>query len=112
MYLLTQPRFPAGTYTMASYLPSYILNTLLIIPHFLISVRNALLPITPAIAQPYPPPQPPALPPSSVPTAPPASEVAKAAEELSEHEASASDTGSEADVESNSSGVESSWVHA
>lgn len=97
---------------MASYLPSHILNTLLIIPHFLISVRNALLPITPAIAQPYPPPQPPVAHLPVVDTAPPAPEVAKAAEELSEPEASASDTGSEAEVESNSSGVESSWIHA
>ena len=105
-YIPAQLRFLAGTYTMASYLPSYILNALLTIPHFLISVRNALLPITPTIAQPYPPPV--ASP--VVATTSPAIEVAKATEELSEHEAS--DTGSDADTESNSSGVESSWVHA
>ena len=100
--------FPAGTYTMASYLPSYILNTLLAIPHFLISARNALLPITP---QPFLPPQPPVASPV-VTTTSPAIEVTEPTEEqeLSEHEAS--DTGSEADAESNSSGVESSWIHA
>jgi hypothetical protein len=39
----------------------------------------------------------------------------KAVEELSEHDASASETSSEVDVESNSSGhegVESSWIKA
>jgi hypothetical protein len=99
----------ASTYTLASYLPSGILNTLLIIPHFLVSVRNSLLPVAPAIPQPVP--EKPLVPPA-VATAPPAPDVAEAAEELSDHEASASETGSEADVESNSSGVESSWIQA
>lgn len=84
------------------------------IPHFLISIRNSLLPVPPAIAQPYPPPEAPVIPPPPTAAAPAVAEVAKVAEELSDHEASAStsEAGSEADVESNSSGVESSWIHA
>jgi len=37
----------AGTYALASKLPSSILDALISLPHFLISVRNALLPVTP-----------------------------------------------------------------
>ncbi|KIM79608.1 hypothetical protein PILCRDRAFT_823146 [Piloderma croceum F 1598] len=99
----------AHTYTYASYLPSKTLNFLLGIPHFLVSIRNSLLPRPPTVAQPSPPP------PTQPPLAPPAAEVDKAVEELSEHDASASETSSEVDVESNSSGhegVESSWIKA
>ena len=38
----------AGTYALASKLPLSILDTLINLPHFLVSVRNALLPATPA----------------------------------------------------------------
>jgi hypothetical protein len=102
---------PARTYTYASYLPSKVLNTLLAIPHFLVAIRNSLLPSPP---QPSPPPQPVGPPPPAVATAPPAPNVTNSAEELSEHETSASETGSEADVESNSGheGVGSSWIKA
>jgi hypothetical protein len=101
----------ARTYTYASYLPSKVLNTLLAIPHFLVAIRNSLLPSPP---QPSPPPQPVGPPPPAVATAPPAPNVTNSAEELSEHETSASETGSEADVESNSGheGVGSSWIKA
>jgi hypothetical protein len=37
----------AGTYALASKLPSFILEGLINLPHFLISVRNGLLPVTP-----------------------------------------------------------------
>ena len=37
----------AGTYALASKLPSFILDGLINLPHFLISVRNGLLPVTP-----------------------------------------------------------------
>jgi len=37
----------AATYALASKLPSFILDALVNLPHFLISVRNALLPVTP-----------------------------------------------------------------
>ena len=37
----------AGTYVLASKLPSFILDGLINFPHFLISVRNGLLPVTP-----------------------------------------------------------------
>lgn len=92
---------------MASYLPSCILNALLIIPHYIVSIRNSLRPVPPAISQSNP--QKPLITPA-VATAPPVLGVDKAAEELSEHEASASETGSEADVESNSSSVDGSWI--
>jgi len=37
----------AATYALASRLPSFILDALVNLPHFLISVRNALVPVTP-----------------------------------------------------------------
>lgn len=37
----------ARTYALASKLPSFILDGLINLPHFLISVRNGLLPVTP-----------------------------------------------------------------
>ncbi|KAK1218851.1 hypothetical protein PQX77_018467 [Marasmius sp. AFHP31] len=97
----------ARTYKVASYLPNLILDTLLNVPHFLISVRNAILPTQPFVQ------------PSS--TAPASASLAPARrqdeESASSNEVDRSDheTGSEADVESNSSGevssgVDSSWV--
>ncbi|KAF7970220.1 hypothetical protein HWV62_24750 [Athelia sp. TMB] len=113
----------ARTYTLASHLPSSMLDILLSLPQLLISVRNRLLPVIPAITQPYPPPQQPAAPPVIPATAlvvpePTAPTVGKAPsepevtiEELSDHDIS-SDTGSEADVESGGENVESSWIKA
>jgi len=103
----------AHTYTYASYLPSKVLNTLLNIPHFLVSIRNSLLCTPSAVEQQHRLSQ--RLLPHPAATAPAAADVTKTEEELSEHEASASDTGSEADVDSNSSGhdgVASSWIKA
>lgn len=42
-------RYPslAGTYALASQLPTFILDGLINLPHFLISVRDGLLPVTP-----------------------------------------------------------------
>ena len=101
----------ARTYTYASYLPSKVLNALLGVPHFLVSIRNSFLPRPPTVGQPQPSSQPPVVHPQ--PAAPAGADVSKAADELSEHGASASDTGSEADVESNFSdheGIGSSWI--
>ncbi|KAF9013927.1 hypothetical protein BDQ17DRAFT_1386496 [Cyathus striatus] len=105
-------RFSVGagayTYKTASYLPPILLDTLLNIPHFLIQLRNRLL-----ITQPYrqppvdlPPPQLPL--PTHAPT--PTSEADQPAEESDQD--NASETSSEGDIESNSSGdgVENSWV--
>ncbi|KAI0820215.1 hypothetical protein BC628DRAFT_1423141 [Trametes gibbosa] len=98
----------AGTYAIASYLPAFWLDTLLNIPYIIVAIRNALLPIPPPIMDVRPP-----------------QEIASASAEAKrvvpqetpekhegpdgEHEHSASETGSEADVESNS-GVGESWV--
>ncbi|KAI0723722.1 hypothetical protein C8T65DRAFT_564061 [Cerioporus squamosus] len=97
----------AHTYAFASYLPPLLLDALLNVPYFLASIRNALLPIPPrailpppaaAAAQPPPPP-------------PPTIVVEKQSEPSSgtDSEPEHSETGSEADVESNS-GVGESWV--
>ncbi|RPD67955.1 hypothetical protein L226DRAFT_555675 [Lentinus tigrinus ALCF2SS1-7] len=101
----------AHTYAFASYLPPLLLDALLNIPYFLASIRNALLPVPPrvilpprvaAAAQPPPPP------PASVVTAAAAEKQPEPTSGTdSEHEHS--ETGSEADVESNS-GVGESWV--
>jgi hypothetical protein len=93
-----------------------VLNVLLIIPHFLISIRNSLLPNPPTVGQQSRPSQHPLGPlPSPAATVPVAADGIKLAEELSEHEGDVSETGSEADAESNSSGhdgVGSSWIKA
>ncbi|KAJ6624515.1 hypothetical protein B0H10DRAFT_1784718 [Mycena sp. CBHHK59/15] len=87
----------ASTYKFASFLPPLLLDTLISIPHFLISVRNALLPIQPFVR--HPPPLPPA--PASL--ADPARNEEDSGNDLSE-------TGSEADVESNHEAGVGSWV--
>ncbi|KAJ7286149.1 hypothetical protein C8J57DRAFT_658689 [Mycena rebaudengoi] len=95
----------ASTYKFASFLPSLFLDTLISIPHFLISVRNALLPVQPFIRHPPP------LPSAQRAPAPPAEPV-RSDEDESGNDLSQSETGSEADVESNSgdaTGV-GSWV--
>ncbi|KAL0573406.1 hypothetical protein V5O48_008554 [Marasmius crinis-equi] len=104
----------AHTYRVASYLPRLVLDAILNIPHFLISVRNAILP-----SQPFVLPGPSARPRAAA-APPPASSGRRVDEESgsgsgSGNEVDRSETGSEADVESNSSGevlsgVDSSWV--
>ncbi|KAH7926637.1 hypothetical protein BV22DRAFT_1032635 [Leucogyrophana mollusca] len=116
----------ATTYTLASFLPPILLDGLLNLPHVLIGLRNRLLPVPPA--QVYPAPEPPrtapapaaasgVLPPSAaastvLPAATASSSLTLNNEEpLSDPESH--ETGSEADVESNSgdgNGTESSWI--
>ncbi|KIJ10508.1 hypothetical protein PAXINDRAFT_164271 [Paxillus involutus ATCC 200175] len=129
-------RFSVGggayTYTIVSFLPAVLLDSLLALPRTLVDIRNRLLPVYPT--QPRHVPVTPVLPPVSapptgtpalaatsslvlhrslnhIPTIPkPPSATASHSDLVHEHE-----TGSDADVESNegdleSSGVESSWV--
>lgn len=81
------------TYKLASYLPTTLLDTLLIIPHFLISVRNSLLPMEPFV-----------LPPET-PTNPPPGRLLSD----SEHE-DISDDSSDADAECSPESTSESWV--
>ncbi|KAJ7102449.1 hypothetical protein B0H15DRAFT_898709 [Mycena belliarum] len=95
----------ASTYKFASFLPPLLLDTLLNIPHLLISIRNALIPAQPYVRLP------PSLPP--VQRAPPA--AAPRTEEDESGSGSGNDlseTGSEADVESNSGDATGggSWI--
>ncbi|TCD66178.1 hypothetical protein EIP91_001671 [Steccherinum ochraceum] len=100
----------AGTYALASYLPAILLDGLLSLPHFLISIRNALLPIQPHVM----PAQEKAPTTVAAPVPRPAQqrlriEDSPVSSDQETHEI-ISDTGSEADVESNGSGVGESWV--
>jgi len=92
--------FPlASTYRLASHLPSLLLDGLINLPHFLISIRNRLLPVQPFRE-----------PPADLP--PPVTERKPARTELTEqlHTSSESET-TDADVESNAGDmVDSSWV--
>jgi len=45
----------AATYTIASYLPSFVLDTLLNLPAILVSLRNKYVPIQPNVIAPLPP---------------------------------------------------------
>jgi hypothetical protein len=118
--------FLAGTYALASKLPPFILDGLINLPHFLISVRNGLLPVTPTRAVPadqLPPPvtqqQKVAAKPYEAPVeVQPVSTVAAQTpdEESSSGDETRSNPGSndDADVESNAgdaSAVENSWVN-
>ncbi|KAE9397356.1 hypothetical protein BT96DRAFT_921555 [Gymnopus androsaceus JB14] len=106
----------AKTYRVASLLPSLILNTLLNIPAFLISVRNSLLTTQPFIRPPASTPAPAPLPPSAQEQAaalvvPKKNSESSGESSNNEH----SETGSEADVESNEEDqehgmAESSWI--
>ncbi|KAL1732465.1 hypothetical protein EV714DRAFT_206608 [Schizophyllum commune] len=97
------------TYRLASHLPTSLLDTLLNFPYYLIAVRNALLP-----AQPF------VIPPTDVEELPlPAATAAGAHKQTtSENDESSgnerSETGSDADVESNNTGdassVDHSWI--
>ncbi|KAJ7827489.1 hypothetical protein B0H14DRAFT_2814477 [Mycena olivaceomarginata] len=93
----------ASTYKFASFLPPLLLDTLINIPHFLISVRNRLLPVQPFVRHPPP------LPPIERAQPPPA--AAQSEEEESGNDLS--ETGSEADIESNSGdgGGVGTWVN-
>ncbi|TFK54712.1 hypothetical protein OE88DRAFT_1723242 [Heliocybe sulcata] len=105
----------AGTYALASYLPTLILDGLLNLPHFLMSIRNALVPIAPRVPLPstlavestYPPPVPPE-------TGVQATSSDSAPSSEGEHQdGHDNDSASEADVESNADtgGVSESWVN-
>ncbi|EPQ57977.1 hypothetical protein GLOTRDRAFT_136789 [Gloeophyllum trabeum ATCC 11539] len=105
----------ARTYALASYLPTLILDGLLNLPHFLLSIRNALVPVPPRV----PLPNSAAAESTMPPPVPPQTEV-KAASDYSapssegEHrDRRDNDSASEADVESNADtgGVSESWVN-
>ncbi|GBE81750.1 predicted protein [Sparassis crispa] len=105
----------AGTYTLASQLPALVLDALLNIPHFLVSIRNALLPVPPRVApDPSVPPVVPAtVPPTAAVKKPETEESPFSSDQEHLHDHELSETGSEADVESNegdASGVGESWV--
>lgn len=100
--------YTATTYMMASYLPTSILDVILNLPHFLLSVRNALLPVPPRIALPLERGVP-----FSVPAAAAPVQVEKQGADSSANvsDLDISETGSEVDVESNAGeGVGDSWV--
>lgn len=98
--------FAAGTYAAASHLPAILLDAVLNLPYFLISIRNALLPIAPHVIAPAP--RAPARAPQPAAAAASSTSEKQAEGPDSEHEINSSDTGSEADVESNEGGE--SWV--
>ena len=91
-----------------------LLDAILNIPHFLVSIRNALLTVQPHVILPQSAFTPP-VPPSAASQAP-ASEPKQTAQERAidsdpEQHDNASETGSDADVESNAgSGVGESWI--
>jgi hypothetical protein len=102
--------YTARTYAYASNLPPFLLDALLNLPYILLSIRNALIPIQPYIRDP------PRSKPTSTQPAPAARKLIEAGPESSpsesgkseasahgHHEGPSSDieTGSEADVESN-----------
>ncbi|KAF7311438.1 Protein kinase domain-containing protein [Mycena kentingensis (nom. inval.)] len=93
----------ASTYKFASFLPPVLLDALINIPHLLISIRNALLPTQPFVR-----------PPRNLPAVEQRATAAAEPAPVTESSDSAHETGSEADVESNSgdhSGIEGeSWI--
>ena len=110
----------ARTYAIASTLPSLILDSLLNLPHLLTSLRNRLLPVPPPAVLPHIPQEPPA-PVAGFQRRPlaereatilgNASAPAPVDSDSEHHGDISSETGSEADVESNEgSGVGESWV--
>jgi hypothetical protein len=118
----------AGTYVLASSLPSSILDALINLPHFLVSVRNGLLPVPPAgTTDQLPPPvtqQQNAVTNTQGPAPPPPAQVEPAVTVPAEAQDDESSSGDEkqsnrwsnddADVESNAGDapvVESSWVN-
>lgn len=92
----------ASTYKVASHLPTVVLDGLLSLPHFLISVRNRLL-----LVQPF------RDPPTDLPPPVTAKQDKPATAEVKEEREVTSDVeiNSDADVESNAGDtVESSWI--
>lgn len=122
----------AGTYALASKLPSFVLDGLINLPHLLVSVRNGLLPVTPTRIIPADQLPPPVTQPKAIakahegPISPSqkhakVSSVATVITRTRDEESSSSDetrsnpwSNDDADVESNAgdtSVVESSWVN-
>jgi len=97
--------FPANTYRVASHLPSLILDGLLNIPHFLISIRNRILPVEPFVRQIPDLPLPPPVSPRRVIPA-----DGGGGDEHDESGNERSETSSEADAESNASESVESWI--
>ncbi|KAH9483940.1 hypothetical protein JR316_0003418 [Psilocybe cubensis] len=92
----------ASTYKVASHLPTVLLDGLLSLPHFLISIRNRLLPTQPFRD-----------PPTDLPPPVTAKQTKSVVSEVKEDKDASSDLeiSSDADVESNTGDtVESSWV--
>jgi len=95
--------FSALTYKFASHLPNLLLDGLLNIPYFLISLRNSLLPVQPCR---NPPPD---LPPPV--TAKQDKPATPSATKESQRHLSDTESNSDADIESNEGDtVDSSWV--
>ena len=94
---------PAYTYRVASHLPSLILDSLLNIPHFLISIRNRILPVDPFFRRAPDLPLPPPVTPRTATTA-----NNREGHDESGHERS--ETSSETDAESNASESVDSWI--
>ena len=89
---------------MASHLPSVLLDGLLNLPYFLISIRNRLLPVQPFR-------QPPENLPPPIPTVKQEKSVTTEVKEESQKCTSDIETNSDGDIESSSGDtVESSWV--
>ncbi|TFL05768.1 hypothetical protein BDV98DRAFT_601096 [Pterulicium gracile] len=104
----------ATTYKLASLLPTLLLDSLLNLPHLLVSIRNSLLPVEPFVVPPSPLPLPGVHQPDLVNLAASRDSLAapgsSAASLSTGSSAFTSEAGSEADVESNSGEVEQSWV--
>ncbi|THG99826.1 hypothetical protein EW026_g2587 [Hermanssonia centrifuga] len=96
----------ARTYALASTLPPLVLDSLLNLPHFLLSIRNALLPVPPRVVLPSTPA------PSTAQRQPLTGYSSAESDPEGPHDIS--EAGSEADVESNEggygSGVSESWI--
>ncbi|TFK42479.1 hypothetical protein BDQ12DRAFT_703011 [Crucibulum laeve] len=113
-------RFSVGagaiTYNIASHLPPTLLDVILNIPHFLISIRNRLLPVQPFRQPPkdLPPAQPRAPAPAAAIRPADIARLEAEAEKEAEADDETHDSSSDADVESVTSGegVEDSWVKA
>jgi len=102
-------RFSVGagayTYNVASHLPSLILDSLLNIPHFLISIRNRILPVEPFFRRAPDLPLPPPVTPRAATTA-----INREGHGHDDGGNEPSDTSSEADAESNTSESVDSWI--
>ncbi|KAF8201760.1 hypothetical protein BJ912DRAFT_1117148, partial [Pholiota molesta] len=96
----------ASTYRIASHLPSLLLDGLINLPHFLVSIRNRLLPIEPFRTPPTDLPPPVTAKQASINTV-----ITPTTAKEDTPESSEVETSSDADVESNAGdAVDSSWV--